>query len=133
MIDEKTRKQNISTCVQHLLHTMSVVDLADSVGVNQSTIYRWRDGEIKTPHPSHLQKLAELAEIKITDLDREHSDFVRLIAKHTPVSSTIVQSLHLASIQKWKHSWSECAERHIGSYYLYSAAITSPGEIAKCL
>jgi transcriptional regulator with XRE-family HTH domain len=129
---------NIAYCLTHgrPFKALSLKEKAAKLGVNESTITRWLSGEVM-PQSRNIARIAEL--MRITDasiFSLEHSVFVANAAKSKDIVSdftSIKQDIVLGSIQKWKHLWGECAQRHAGSYLLYSRVMSKPDEVAKSL
>ena len=102
-----------------------------------STITRWREGMI--PRPAYLETFSRFLGFNAEWFYLPNREFINVVSKldrHKQLLMdyrNVEQKIILGATEKWKHLWDECAERHVGSYLMYSRLLSGTGQAAISL
>lgn len=95
--------------------------LAGELGVNRSTITRWRSMR-STPREPSVRLIAEKSGIEKALFFKTHREFVSVVTTSSMKQpyENVDPKIEFRAIAKWRHLWDECFERHRGTYFVYN-------------
>lgn len=133
---DRTNKQlNLAYALDKLADQCgSKQSLSAMISIDISTINRWISGEV-VPRKNSLTALAEVCGIDVGQFNLPQHEFIHLFDEKQhptlPAHKHIEQRIELRSIEKWKHLWSETADKYAGSYLFYNRILLGGTSASK--
>lgn len=122
-------RNNLQYCLLNLAECNSK-KFRPGVGVNASTMTRWKQGLV--PHRTSLLAVARVLQFEPKWFELPHLEFLQKIKNRIYHTSMTFQKadvrITLRATEKWRHLWDECATNHMGTYIMYSRILTPSAE-----